>query len=216
MRLRHIAKAIPIIEESKFVEHAPKEWKGRWRERFGNENPVHIEVGMGKGKFITTLAALHPEINYVGIERADSVLFRALQKQQELKLPNLILLLLNADELALVFAPGEVDRIYLNFSDPWPKDRQEKRRLTSKRYFAIYRQILSAEGRIEFKTDNEGLFDYSLGSAPACGWTVLDVTRDLHHSEYSAENVMTEYEERFSGMGNPIYKAVFRFPGTGE
>ena len=210
MRLRHIAKAMPIIEESLYVEHDPKACRGKWAARFGNDNPVRIEVGMGKGKFITALAKLNPDINYVGIERADSVLFRALQKQQELQLPNLVLLFLNADELALVFAPGEVDRIYLNFSDPWPKDRHAMRRLTSSRYLNIYRQILKKTGRIEFKTDNRGLFDYSLESAPAAGWSVTGVTYDLHNSEFAEGNVMTEYEERFSAEGNPIFRAVFQ------
>ncbi len=209
MRLRHIAKALPIIEESPFVEHDPKSLKGKWKERFGNDHPIHIEVGMGKGKFITSLAMLNPDINYIGIERADSVLFRALQKQQELQLPNLVLILLNADELALVFGREEVDRIYLNFSDPWPKDRHSLRRLTSERYLNIYRQILSTAGRVEFKTDNKGLFDYSITTAPSSGWNVLDVTYDLHHSIYSEGNVMTEYEERFSSEGNPICRAVF-------
>lgn len=209
MRLRHIAKALPIIEESPFVEHDPKSLKGKWNERFENDHPIHIEVGMGKGKFITSLAMLNPDINYIGIERADSVLFRALQKQQELQLPNLVLILLNADELALVFGREEVDRIYLNFSDPWPKDRHALRRLTSERYLNIYRQILSTAGRVEFKTDNKGLFDYSITTAPSSGWNVLDVTYDLHHSIYSEGNVMTEYEERFSSEGNPICRAVF-------
>ena len=209
MRLRHIAKAMPIIEESPFVEHDPKSCRGKWSERFGNNNPIRIEVGMGKGKFITTLAQMNSEINYIGIERADSVLFRALQKQQELQLSNLVLLLLNADELALVFAPEEIDTIYLNFSDPWPKDRHAMRRLTSFRYFNIYKQILKKEGRIEFKTDNKGLFDFSLESAPAAGWETAEVTYDLHNSEYAAGNVMTEYEERFSSEGNSICRAVF-------
>ena len=210
MRLRHIAKAMPIIEESPFVEHEPKACRGKWAERFGNNNPIRIEVGMGKGKFITSLAKLNPDINYIGIERADSVLYRALQKQQELQLSNVVLLLLNADELTLVFGPGEIDRIYLNFSDPWPKDRHALRRLTSPRYLNIYKQILKKDGMIEFKTDNRGLFDYSLESAPAADWSVSDVTYDLHNSEYAQGNVMTEYEERFSAEGNPIFRAVFR------
>jgi len=212
MRLRHIAKALPIIEASPFVEHDPKGCRGHWAERFGNTNPIRIEVGMGKGKFITTLAQMNPDVNYIGIEKADSVLFRALQKQEELKLPNLILILLNADELALVFAKEEIDRIYLNFSDPWPKDRHAERRLTSKRYLNIYKNILAYGGQIEFKTDNHALFDYSLESAPLAGWNVRETTYDLHNSEYAEGNVMTEYEERFSSVGNPICRAVFTLP----
>lgn len=209
MRLRHIAKAMPIIEESEFVEHDPAGCKGKWQQRFGNTNPIHIEVGMGKGKFITTLAQLNPDINYIGIERQDAVLYRALQKQQELKLPNLILLLVDADVLEEYFAEDEVDRIYLNFSDPWPKDRHAKRRLTSGTHMDKYAIVLKPEGCICFKTDNRDLFDYSLVAVEEAGWTISDVTYDLHHSEYAEGNVMTEYEERFSGMGNPINRAVF-------
>lgn len=209
MRLRHIAKAMPIIEESEFVEHYPEECKGKWQQRFGNTNPIHIEVGMGKGRFITTLAQQNPDINYIGIERQDAVLYRALQKQQELKLPNLILLLVDADELEEYFAEDEVDRIYLNFSDPWPKDRHAKRRLTSGTHMDKYAIVLKSDGCICFKTDNRDLFDYSLVAVAEAGWTVSDVTYDLHNSEYAEGNVMTEYEERFSGMGNPINRAVF-------
>ena len=206
MRLRHIAKAMPIIEQSEFVEHDPAAWKGRWKERFGNDRPLHIEVGMGKGRFITTMAEQNPGIDYIGIERADAVLYRALQKQQELKLPNLILLLADADNIEEYFAENEVDRIYLNFSDPWPKDRHAKRRLTMDKYA----NILKAEGCICFKTDNRDLFDYSLEAVQEAGWSISDLTYDLHHSEYAEGNVMTEYEEKFSAQGNPIYKYVIR------
>ncbi len=209
MRLRHIAKAMPIIEQSEFVEHAPEEWKGKWKQRFGNENPIHIEVGMGKGRFITTMAEQNPDINYIGIERADAVLYRALQKQMELKLTNLILLLVNADDLEEYFDENEIDRIYLNFSDPWPKAHHAKRRLTSGTHMDKYAIVLKEEGCVCFKTDNRDLFDYSLEAVKEAGWDVNDVTYDLHNSEYAEGNVMTEYEERFSGMGNPICRAVF-------
>ena len=212
MRLRHIAKAMPIIEESEFVEHDPAALKGKWQTRFGNDHPIHIEVGMGKGRFITTLAGLNPDINYIGIERADAVLYRALQKQQELKLPNLILLMIDADEIEEYFAENEIDRIYLNFSDPWPKDRHAKRRLTSGTHMDKYAVILKPEGEVCFKTDNRDLFDYSLIAVKEAGWDVSDVTYDLHNSEYAEGNVMTEYEERFSSLGNPINRAVFRHP----
>ncbi len=216
MRLRHIAKAIPIIEQSEFVEHDPKAMKGKWGERFGNRNPIHIEIGMGKGKFITTLAALNPDINYIGIERADSVLYRALQKQQELKLPNLILLMINADELEEYFDENEIDRIYLNFSDPWPKAHHARRRLTSGTHMDKYAVVLKPEGCVCFKTDNRSLFDYSLEAVAEAGWSAEDVTYDLHNSPYAEGNVMTEYEERFSSMGNPINRAVFKYVGSRE
>lgn len=214
MRLRHIAKAMPIIEESEYVEHDPIAMKGKWKERFGNNNPIHIEVGMGKGRFITTLAGLNPDINYIGIERADAVLYRALQKQQELKLPNLILLMIDADDIEAYFDENEIDRIYLNFSDPWPKDRHAKRRLTSGTHMDKYAVILRSEGEICFKTDNRDLFDYSLVAVKEAGWDVSDVTYDLHNSKYAEGNVMTEYEERFSSLGNPINRAVFRHHGN--
>lgn len=214
MRLRHIAKAMPIIEESEYVEHDPAALRGKWKTRFGNDHPIHIEVGMGKGRFITTLAGLNPDINYIGIERADAVLYRALQKQQELKLPNLILLMIDADEIEEYFAENEIDRIYLNFSDPWPKDRHAKRRLTSGTHMDKYAIILKPEGEVCFKTDNRDLFDYSLEAVKEAGWDVNDVTYDLHNSEYAEGNVMTEYEERFSSLGNPINRAVFRHPNN--
>ena len=221
MRLRHIAKAEPFILESEFVEHDPAGCKGRWKERFGNDHPLHIEIGTGKGQFIMALAEQNPDINYIGIEKADSVLYKALLKQHEKRLPNLLMLWVYADALPDIFDENEVERIYLNFSDPWPKDRHADRRLTSHKYLDLYRKFLKQThtenetaalpltGRIEFKTDNAALFDYSLESAASAGWTVKEITRDLHHSEYAAGNIMTEYEQRFSAEGNPICRAVF-------
>lgn len=161
---------------------------------------------MGKGQFITSLAALHPEINYIGIEKYSSVLIRAIEKQEELQLPNLKFLRFDAEYLPDIFAPGEIAHIYLNFSDPWPKDRHAKRRLTSSRFLGLYDQILADGGIVEFKTDNQPLFDFSLESVKESGWTLLMQTRDLHHSEFANGNVMTEYEAKFSAIGNPIYK----------
>ena len=163
---------------------------------------------MGKGRFIMEMAQTHPDVNYIGIERYSSVLLRALQKREGLALDNIYFMCIDAKTLADVFAPGEVDRIYLNFSDPWPKDRHAKRRLTSPEFMAVYDHVLAPEGTVEFKTDNRGLFDYSLESIPAAGWTVDAHTFDLHHSDMAEGNVMTEYEMKFSAKGQPIFKLI--------
>lgn len=208
MRLRHIKGAEQQIAESPFVIHNPEEQKGHWRDVFGNDHPIEIEVGMGKGKFIMDLAAAHPDVNYLGIERYSSVLLRALQKRAERDLSNIFFLCIDAKEMADYFTPGEVSRIYLNFSDPWPKDRHAKRRLTSPVFMEVYDSILKPDGVIEFKTDNRGLFEYSLESIPAAGWDILAHTFDLHRSDMAEGNVMTEYETKFASEGKPICKLV--------
>lgn len=206
MRLRNVKGAREAMVESDLVFDEPKEWKGRWHEVFDNAHPIHIEIGMGKGRFIVEQAQRHPEINYIGIEKYSSVLIRALEKREGLELPNLYFIRMDAEEINEVFAENEVDRIYLNFSDPWPKDRHAKRRLTSPQFLARYDGLLVPEGHLEFKTDNVDLFDFSLASVQEAGWQLLYETRDLHHSPYMEGNVMTEYESKFSSMGNPICK----------
>lgn len=208
MRLRHIPGSEEEIAASPYVIQNPAGKKGCWKDVFGNENPIEIEIGMGKGRFIMELAALHPNINYVGIERYPSVLLRGLQKRAELELNNIYFMCVDAKNLAEIYAPGEVEKIYLNFSDPWPKDRHVKRRLTSEDFMAVYNQILRPDGVVEFKTDNRGLFDYSLEAIPRAGWKIKDFTYDLHKDEMGIGNVMTEYEEKFSSKGNPIYKLI--------
>lgn len=212
MRLRNIRGSKDVIASCPFVVQEPESCRGRWAEVFGNENPIHIEVGMGKGRFLMDMAVLHPEINYIGIEMYDSVLLRAVQKREKLEteLKNLFFIRMDARQLPEVFAEGEVDRIYLNFSDPWPKDRHAKRRLTSDRFLAVYDKILQPDGIIEFKTDNQDLFRYSLESIPEAGWQVTSHTFDLHHSDMAEGNVMTEYETKFSAEGKPICKLTAR------
>jgi len=210
MRLRHIKGAEEEIAESPYVVQDPQSLKGRWHEFFGNDNPIRIEVGMGKGKFIMELAQMNPDINYVGIERYSSVLLRGLQKRAELELSNIYFMRIDALELTEVFAENEVERIYLNFSDPWPKDRHAKRRLTSDRFLAVYDKILQPDGIIEFKTDNQDLFRYSLESIPEAGWQGTSPTFDLHHSDMAEGKVMTEYETKFSAEGKPICKLTAR------
>jgi len=205
MRLRNVPGSRDMIEESPFTIKDETEWKGRWNEVFDNDHPIHIEIGMGKGQFIMTLAKEHPEINYVGIEKYSSVLVRALEKQQEMELPNIKFIRMEAENIAEVFAPDEVARIYLNFSDPWPKDRHAKRRLTSVQFLQRYENILQKDGHLIFKTDNRDLFDFSLEQVEeAEHWILLNYTFDLHHSEYVEGNVMTEYEQRFVEKGNAI------------
>ena len=182
MRLRHIPGAEEAIEQSPYVIQEPKEMKGKWDSVFENRNPIHIEVGMGKGRFIMELAQRNPQINYIGIERYSTVLLKALQKREQLPVSNICFMCIDAKELGEIFEKGEVEKIYLNFSDPWPKDRHAKRRLTSPQFMAVYDQVLAEDGDVEFKTDNRGLFDYSLESIPEAGWKVKEHTFDLHHS----------------------------------
>ncbi len=213
MRLRNITGSREVIAASAYVvpEETQPECPGRWKEIFGNGQPLHIEIGMGKGKFIHTMAKAHPEINYVGIEKYSSVLLRAIQKMEQEELPNLKFLRMDAETIAEVFGEGEVDRIYLNFSDPWPKDRHAKRRLPSREFLARYDKILKKDGKLEFKTDNRALFDFAVEELEPAGWKADVITYDLHADENLMEgNVMTEYEEKFSAMGNPICKYIIR------
>ena len=211
MRLRNVTGSREVIAESRYVvpEESLHDMPGKWHALFGNQQPIHLEIGMGKGKFIHTMAMEHPEINYLGIEKYSTVLLRAVQKMEAMELPNLKFLRMDAEEITQVFGPGEVDRIYLNFSDPWPKDRHAKRRLPSKEFLTRYDQILAKDGWIEFKTDNRALFDFAVEELEPAGWKAKVVTYDLHADPVLMEgNVMTEYEEKFSAMGNPICKYV--------
>ncbi len=209
MRLRNITGSREVIAENEFVIHDPEKRKGQWKAVFGNEQPIRLEIGMGKGRFLMTLAAQHPEVNYLGIEKYSSVLLRALQKMEEDPLPNLRFIRMDAEYITDVFDKEEIDRIYLNFSDPWPKDRHAKRRLPSRQFLERYDQILKKDGIIEFKTDNRDLFDFAVEEITETKWKIDAVTYDLHHDEKMVEgNVMTEYEERFSSQGNPICKYV--------
>ena len=209
MRLRNVPGARETIIENQFSIQQPEQKKGKWAEVFQNDHPIHIEVGMGKGQFIIEMARRNPEVNYIGIEKYSSVLVRAVEKLEDFEQDNLRLIRMDAENIEEVFDKDEVDRIYLNFSDPWPKDRHAKRRLTSPDFMAVYDKILAADGMVEFKTDNKGLFDYSLEAIPEAGWTITAHTFDLHHDPVMcAGNVMTEYEEKFSSMGNPICKLI--------
>jgi tRNA (guanine-N7-)-methyltransferase len=208
MRLRNIRGAVEAIESSPHTIKNPKEYRGTFRDFFKNDNPIHIEIGMGKGQFITELAIRNPDINYIGIEKFSSVLFRALEKREKIELNNLYFIRMDAEEINEVFEKDEIDKIYLNFSDPWPKDRHAKRRLTSSEFFKRYDQILKQDGTIEFKTDNNDLFQFSLEEIPTSGWKIEAFTRDLHNSDMNEGNIMTEYEQKFSSLGHPINKLI--------
>lgn len=208
MRLRNVKGSREVIAANQFVIHNEENVKGKWNELFENTNPIHIEIGMGKGQFIMELAKTNPDINYIGIEKFSSVLVRAIEKQEEDQLPNLRFIRMDAENIENVFDKAEVDYIYLNFSDPWPKDRHAKRRLTSSQFLKRYENILSKNGGLTFKTDNRELFDFSLEQIKCSGWKLVNVTYDLHHSQFCEGNIMTEYEKRFSDMGNPICRMV--------
>ncbi len=213
MRLRNIPGARETIDANPIAIKNEREHKGKWNELFGNDNLLHIEIGMGKGQFLLTLAKQNPDINYIGVERYSSVLLRALEKYETEEfcgLENIRFICMDANGIAEVFAPEEVDKIYLNFSDPWPKARHARRRLTSKEFLSRYEKVLAKDGTLEFKTDNRPLFEFSLEQAEeAEGWKVKEHTFDLHHNEKMNEgNVMTEYEQKFSSQGNPIHKLI--------
>lgn len=211
MRLRNITGSREIIGESEFVVQEPEKLKRNWQSIFGNTNPIHIEIGMGKGRFIMDMAKARPSINYIGIEKYSSVLLRAIQKMEQEPLPNLRFIRMDAEAIEEVFGEQEIDRIYLNFSDPWPKDRHAKRRLPSREFLLRYSHILKKDGQLEFKTDNKDLFQFALEELKPAGWELQKVTCDLHREEeMMQDNIMTEYEEKFSAMGNPICKYIIK------
>ena len=217
MRLRNNPKAYDLMNENTdFVVIEPEKFKNKWKEIFGNDNPIYIEIGMGKGDFIYENARCNPNINFIGIEKYPSVLAAAINKinMQETKITNLRLMRYDAILLGDVFNENEVDKIYLNFSDPWPKNRHEKRRLTSSKFLDVYHKILVNDGVIEFKTDNRSLFEYSLVSLNQYPLDLETVNLDLHHSPENEINIMTEYERKFCKKG-PIYKLVARYRENG-
>ena len=211
MRVRNRKGATELLEANpQYVVLNPEDAKGKWHKIFGNDHPIHIEVGSGKGAFITGMAKANPEINYIGIDIQKSVLSYALDKVLEADVPNIKLLWVDGDSLTNYFEDGEIDQLYLNFSDPWPKKRHEKRRLTYKTFLDTFKQILPERGEIHFKTDNRGLFEYSLVSFSQYGMTLKGVWLDLHASDFEG-NVMTEYEKKFSSKGQVIYRVEAQF-----
>lgn len=211
MRLRNKPWAKDKLQQySNYVIHEPEQFRGNWGSVFEKSQHLHIEIGTGKGQFITGMAKANPDINYIGIELQESVIVSALDRLIEADLPNCKLMNVNGSELAKYFASGDVSRVYLNFSDPWPKTRHEKRRLTFKAFLEVYEAILIKNGEIHFKTDNQGLFEYSLVSFSEYGMLLKFVSLDLHKSNFEG-NIMTEYEEKFASRGNRIYRCEVQF-----
>lgn len=203
MRLRNVKGAKEIIESSNYVVLDYKEYRGNYNKLFKNNNPIYVEIGMGKGKFIIDNAMKYPNINFIGIEKYDSVVVRAIQKLEDKDIPNLKIIRMDALEITDVF-DKEVSRIYLNFSDPWPKDRHEHRRLSSDIFLKKYDLIFKDNKNIVMKTDNRNLFEYSVKSFVNYGYKINDISLDLHQANYQ-DNIMTEYEEKFVSKGSPIY-----------
>ena len=210
MRLRKIKDASIKLEanDNKFYIKNPEEYKGKWKDVFSNNNPIHIEIGCGKGKFISSLAQINKDINYIAIEKYDSVLLRTLEKVIDSNLDNLKLICIDAQSLSNYFTKDEISTIYLNFSDPWPKNHHAKRRLTSKLFLDEYKKVLKDSGAIIQKTDNRHLFEYSLESFSQNGWYLSNIYLDLHKEE-EVFNITTEYEDKWSQKG-PIYKLEAR------
>ncbi len=203
MRLKHIKNADVDIKKSSYYINNPENYKGKFNELFGNDNPIHLEIGMGKGDFIIEMARRYPDINFIGMEKFDSVLVKATKKLEGIDLPNLKLLWYDAASIDEVF-DHEIDTIYLNFSDPWPKKKHAKRRLTHENFLNKYDYIFKKGNNIIMKTDNRKLFEYSVKSLTDYGYKIEDISLDLHSDE--VDIVETEYEKKFVAKGNVIYK----------
>ena len=204
MRVSNKAWAPEELETNKHMIHDPESCKGRWHEVFGNNNPIHVEIGCGKGRFVSQMALAHPDINYVGIERQTTVIAIAARRIEE-EQKNIFLTQVDVENLESYFEVGEIDRLYINFCDPWPKKKQAKRRLTHKNFLEMYKRIFGEKAEIFFKTDNRNLFEFSLEEFCNNGWKLGNISLDLHNSDCEG-NIMTEYEEKFSSKGMPIYR----------
>lgn len=208
MRLRNVPDAYDKLEKCDNYVQAPEKQKGNWNKYFANDNPIHMEIGSGKGIFITTLAKNNPQINYIAVEKFPAVLIKLVKKIPENGIKNLAVISVDAEKLEEIFTLGEVSKLYLNFSDPWPKKRHAKRRLTSPEFLKLYKKILNLGSIIEFKTDNRDLFDYSVEEFRNEGYNLTQLTYDLYSSDMIEGNIPTEYEEKFHGLGTPINKLV--------
>ena len=197
MRLRNVKNAYNIVNNSNYVIKNEEEYIGKYKSLFNNDNEIHIEIGMGKGDFIIGMAKKYPNINFIGIEKYESVMVRAIEKLNDIELNNLKLIRMDAINIDKVF-DHEISTIYLNFSDPWPKKRHSKRRLTSDVFLSLYDNIFISNPHIIQKTDNIGLFAYSLSSLSKYGYQLDDVSLDLENEDI--DNVVTEYEKKFMNI----------------
>ncbi len=209
MRIRKKNWTANELETNKHIVHEPTEYKSKWHEYFKNDNPIYLEIGCGKGRFISENAKLYPNINFIGLELQSTILAIAARKIPE-EANNIALIRYDAKNLADIFEKGEIKRIYLNFSDPWPKKKNEKRRLTHKNFLDSYKKLFNNECEIFFKTDNKGLFEFSLNEFCKEDWKLSNISLDLHKSDFEG-NIMTEYEEKFSSLDMPIYRLEARY-----
>ncbi len=218
MRIRNNPKAKEIIAAHKYVESLPKDHKDKWQVVFGNANPICLEIGMGKGDFIIGMAKLHPNINWIAIERFPTIILKALKKIDAEGLTNIVVIDIDAAELGDVFGDGEINNIYLNFSDPWPKSKHDKRRLTHRNKLDIYEKIINTDGKLIFKTDNQKLFEWSLESFSKYGMILENISLNLHETDWhnSGSNVVTEYETKFSNLGFRINRVEAKFSKKGN
>ena len=213
MRQRNIKDLENRIEQnSTYLVREPRDLKGHWREAFGNDSPIYLEIGSGKGRYIMTRAEAEPDKNFLACEGREAVGLRILEKAEEAKLPNVKVLLCYMDDAREFFQEGELDGIYLNFSDPWPKGRHAKRRLTYNRNLEAMMDVLKPGAAIQFKTDNDKLFEFSMEEIEAMGYQVLEYTRDLHaeDNDYESKHFITEYEAKFLASGKNINYVKFR------
>ena len=201
MRIRNLKNTDELVSKSLYLVNNPNEYKAKWNELFNNNNPIHLEIGMGKGNFIINMALKYPDINFIGIELHTNVIARACKKLEELQINNLKLININANSLNEIF-DKEIDLIYLNFSDPWPKKRNAKRRLTSELFLKVYDNLFKKDKKIKLKTDNQGLFESSIISLTNYGYVINEISLDLHSTDI--DNVETEYETKFKNMGISI------------
>jgi len=216
LRLRNVPKSLDFAYNHPNFIRQPDNYAGKWAEEcFHNTNPVHLEIGSGKGNFIITLADLNRDINYIAMEKYMPVLGKLIKKLPEEGIPNLAATNADAEKLAEFFEAGELECIYLNFSDPWPKKKHAKRRLTNIKFLELYKKVLKDDGVIKFKTDNRDFFEYSIEQFEAAGFLLKDVTYDLHNSSFAEGNIKTEYEEKFTSLGLPIYM-LKAYKGNGQ
>ncbi len=206
MRMRKKKNADQRLQKCEgYLVENPLDYRGKWKTLFNNDNPIHVEIGCGKGNFVVGMALAHPEVNYIAVEVCKDVVVLAVEKAFDRLVSNVKFVCGDARTLGEIFEDAECQRIYLNFSDPWPKSGHYKRRLTYKDFLTLYKQVLVADGEIHFKTDNMHLFEFSIESLSQNGFKLKNVSLDLHNSKFEG-NIMTEYEKRFSDMGQPIYR----------
>jgi tRNA (guanine-N7-)-methyltransferase len=204
MRLRRNPNAIALLTSHPLhVEHTTQ--KGNWKNLFANDNPIYVELGTGKGQFLAKASTLYPETNWIGVEKIQEPLLLAARKGEETENTNIRYLWMDIAKLQEAFSPGEVDRFYLHFSDPWPKARHYKRRLSYRDFLHAYKNLLSPTGDLVLKTDSESLYPFSVEELQAAGWNIIEQSDDLHHSQWANSNITTEYEEKFAGLGMPSY-----------